>query len=87
MEADALVGIQDGALPDHGLEPAHAAEGVLDLDLANDGGAVSLDLFEELALGWDSVPQGGLEIWLGRGRVWSLCWGDESSSQGLKAEE
>lgn len=36
MEADALVGVEDGALPDHGLEPAHAAERVLDLDLAND---------------------------------------------------
>lgn len=65
VEADALVGIEDGALPDHGLEPAHATEGVLDLDLTNDGGAVCLDLFQELSLGGNDLLERGFQIWLG----------------------
>lgn len=67
VEADTLVGVEDGAFPDHGLEAAHAAKGVFDLDLANDLVAVGLDLLEKLALGGNDLFEGGLEIGFGGG--------------------
>lgn len=67
MEADTLVGVEDGTLPDHGLEATHTAESVFNLDLANDLVAVGLDLLEELALGGDDLLEGGLEIGFGGG--------------------
>lgn len=79
VEADTLIGVEDRALPDHGLEATHAAERVLDLDLANDLASVGLDLLEQLTLGGDDLPQRGLEIRLGRG-VASYSIGKEDST-------
>ena len=90
VEADALVGVEDGALPEHGLEAAHAAEGVFDLDLANDLVAVGADLFEELTLLGNDFLERGLEIGLGGGigagaaesnAGKRLDWGRESVSR------
>lgn len=67
VETDALIRIEYGTLPDHGLEPTHATEGVLDLDFANDGGAVCFDFLQELSLGGDDFFERGLEIWFGGG--------------------
>ncbi len=69
VESDALIGVENRALPHHCLQAAHTADGVLDLDLTDHLGAVSLDLFEQLTLGGDDLLQGGLEIRLGRGIV------------------
>lgn len=69
MEADTLVGVEDGPLPDHGLETTHATQSVLDLDLANDLVAVGLDLLEELTLGWDDSLHGVLQAGLRRAGV------------------
>lgn len=79
VEANALVGIEDGSLPDHGLEATHATQGVLDLDLANDLAAMGLDLLEQLALGGNDLLEGRLEIGLS-GRVASRGVGKESST-------
>lgn len=64
VEADALVCVENGSLPDHGFETAHTAEGVLDLDLADDFVAVGLDFLEELALGGDDGLHGVLQAGL-----------------------
>ncbi len=47
----------------------HAAKGVLDLDLADNLVAVSLDLLEELALGWDELGEGLLKVLLRTGGI------------------
>ena len=47
----------------------HASEGILDLDLANDGVALALDLLQQLSLLRDDRLQGLLEIRLSRARV------------------
>jgi hypothetical protein len=65
VESDALVGVENGALPKHGLETTHATQGVLDLDLADGLAAVSLDLLEELALGGNDLFEGGLQVGFG----------------------
>lgn len=69
VEADALVGVEDGSLPDHGLEATHSTEGVLDLNLADDLVAVGLDLLEELTLGRDDGLHGVLQAGLRRAGV------------------
>lgn len=69
VEADALVGVEDGALPDHGLEAAHAANGTGDGDIANLLLAVFLQLLEEGALGGDDLLQHALELGLGGGGI------------------
>lgn len=75
VEANTLVGIEHGTLPYHGLEAAHTTNCVLNLDLANDLGAVGLDLLEQLALGRDHLLERCLEVGFG-GRVCSSCnWG------------
>jgi hypothetical protein len=81
VETDALVGVEDGTLPDHGLQSTHTTEGVFDLDLANDLVTVSLDLLEELALLGNDLLEGGLQIGLGRGIAASAAEG--SSGKGL----
>lgn len=65
VEADALVGVEDGALPDHGLEASHAANSAGDGDIANLLFAVFLQLLEEGALGGDDLLQDALELGLG----------------------
>lgn len=67
VEADTLVGIEDGTLPDHGLEATHATKGVLDLDLADSLVGMGLDLLQELSLGGDGLAESGLEVGLSRG--------------------
>jgi len=62
MEANTLVGVEHGTLPDHSLQAAHATNSVLDLDLANNLGAMGLDLLEELALGGDNLLERRLQI-------------------------
>ena len=65
VETNTLVGVENRAFPNHGLETSHATEGVLDLDFSNDLAAVSLDLLEELTLGRNGFLQGGLEVEFG----------------------
>jgi hypothetical protein len=37
VETNALVGVEDGGFPEHALQPAHAANEVLDFGFAEDG--------------------------------------------------
>ena len=67
VEADTLIGIQDGALPEHGLETTHTTENIANLDLANGLVTLVLDLFEQFAFGGDDVFEGGLEVGFGGG--------------------
>jgi hypothetical protein len=60
----------------------HAAESVLDLDLADDLVAVGLDLLEQLALGRDDLLQGLLEGGLGGGGVVAGGIGDDWADGG-----
>jgi len=55
----------------------HAAESVLDFNLADDFIAVRLDLLEELALGRDDLLEGVLERGLGGGGVVAGRIGDD----------
>jgi len=64
------------------LDAPHAAESVLDLDLADDLVAMGLDLLEELALGRDDLLEGVLEGGLGGGRVVSGGIGDDWADGG-----
>jgi hypothetical protein len=81
VETDALVCIEDGALPDHSLQPAHTTQGVLDLDLTNGFVAVSLDLLKELTLGGNHSLEGSLEVGLGGG----IAAGSENASDRLES--
>ena len=65
VESNAFVGVEDGALPVHGFEASHAAQGVLDLHLTDGLVGVSLNLLEEFALGGYTFSEGGFEIGFG----------------------
>jgi hypothetical protein len=62
VEADALVGVEDGALPEHGFEAPHATDDIGDLDLAEDVIALGLDLLQQLALRRDDGLESGFEV-------------------------
>lgn len=80
VETDTLVGIEDGTLPNHGLEATHTTEGVFDLDLANGLAAVSLDLLEKLTLSGNDLLEGSLQVRLGGG----IAAGAGKSSSGQR---
>lgn len=67
MEADSLVGVQDGAFPEHALETTHTTNHISNFNLANSFFALVFDLFEELAFGGDDLFQGRFEVWFGGG--------------------
>lgn len=67
MEADTLVGVENGALPDHGLEASHTANGVANGDLADVLVGTGLDLLEKLSLGWNGILEDGLQVWFSGG--------------------
>lgn len=66
VEADTLIGIQDGAFPHHGLEASHSSEGAGDCDIANYIITTGLDLLEKFPLGWDGFLERSLQFGLGR---------------------
>ena len=67
VESDSRLGVEDGAVPEHRFEPAHAAEGGVDFDFANFGVGILADFFDEFALFGDFVREGGFEVGFGGG--------------------
>ena len=60
MKADALISVEDGAFPDHGLECSHAANDLCDRDISNLTVALGFDLLKEFSLLGDDFAEGGL---------------------------
>lgn len=68
VEADALLRVQDGALPEHGLEATHSSDDMGDLEVSNDFITTLLGLFQQLAFFRNDLLERGLEVGL-RSRV------------------
>jgi len=68
VEANPFVRVEHRALPNHAAQAAHAANGVLDLEWADNCGTTCLDLSEELALLGDSRLEDCFEVGFARVR-------------------
>ncbi len=67
VEANTLVGVENGALPEHALEATHATNDVGNLDITDDLVTLFLHLSQELPLGRDDGFEGRFEVRFGRG--------------------
>ena len=65
MKSDSLVGVKDGALPDHRLEASHSTNSVGDSDIADNLISVLLELLQESPLLGDNLLEHALELGLG----------------------
>lgn len=66
VEANALICVENRALPEHALEATHATNDAGNLDIADNLIALLLHLSQQLALGRDDGLEGGFKVGLGR---------------------